>query len=173
VVERHHVFSCVMPFVLDRCGYFPARIFGPLIGAPNSGANRQTLNKPANNGTAPMTATMMPVAPPRPNRPQAIRAMPARMRVIRPAGEAKQYHCLTRFRLRRLPKVNIEGLMVAAGQNLKRLIKHRRERLFRCECAPLRLADPAGRGFICSTQAAPRRPASPAWSAAGTHRSRA
>ena len=38
-------------------------------------------------------------------------------------GEAKQFHRLRRFRLRRLEKVNIEGLMVAAGQNLKRLLK--------------------------------------------------
>jgi hypothetical protein len=39
-------------------------------------------------------------------------------------GEAKEFHRLRRFRLRRLLKVNIEGVMVAAGQNLKRLIKH-------------------------------------------------
>ena len=37
-------------------------------------------------------------------------------------GEAKQFHQLRRFRLRSLRKVNIEGVMVAAGQNLKRLI---------------------------------------------------
>jgi transposase len=35
-------------------------------------------------------------------------------------GEAKQFHRLERFRLRGLEKVNIEGLMVAAGQNIKR-----------------------------------------------------
>jgi len=40
-------------------------------------------------------------------------------------GEAKEFHHLRRFRLRRLLKVNIEGVMVAAGQNLKRLLKHR------------------------------------------------
>jgi len=39
-------------------------------------------------------------------------------------GEAKEFHRLRRFRLRRLLKVNIEGVMVAAGQNLKRLIRH-------------------------------------------------
>ena len=39
-------------------------------------------------------------------------------------GEAKEFHRLRRIRLRRLHKVNIEGVMVAAGQNLKRLIKH-------------------------------------------------
>lgn len=45
-------------------------------------------------------------------------------------GEAKEFHGLRRFRLRRLRKVNIEGVMVAAGQNLKRLIKHDLEMLF-------------------------------------------
>jgi len=40
-------------------------------------------------------------------------------------GEAKEFHCLRRFHLRRLLNVNIEALMVAAGQNLKRLIKHK------------------------------------------------
>src|SRR4030095_6152378 len=35
-------------------------------------------------------------------------------------GEAKEFHCLRRFRLRRLRKVNMEAAMVAAGQNLKR-----------------------------------------------------
>src|SRR5687768_12230988 len=39
-------------------------------------------------------------------------------------GEAKEFHGLRRFRLRRLRKVNIEGVMIAAGQNLKRLIRH-------------------------------------------------
>jgi transposase len=39
-------------------------------------------------------------------------------------GEAKQFHQLTRFRLRPLKKVNIEGLIVAAGQNIKRLLKY-------------------------------------------------
>ena len=45
-------------------------------------------------------------------------------------GEAKEFHCLRRFRLRRLRRVNIEGVMVAAGQNLKRLIKHNLGMLF-------------------------------------------
>ena len=40
-------------------------------------------------------------------------------------GEAKVLHGLRRFRLRGLHKTNIEGLMVAAGQNLKRLLRHR------------------------------------------------
>jgi hypothetical protein len=38
-------------------------------------------------------------------------------------GEAKQWHGLRQFRLRGLPKVNMVGLLVAAGQNLKRLLK--------------------------------------------------
>ena len=38
-------------------------------------------------------------------------------------GEAKQFHQLRQFRLRGLKKVNIEGVMVAAGQNIERLIK--------------------------------------------------
>jgi transposase len=44
-------------------------------------------------------------------------------------GEAKDFHRLRRFRLRGLHKVNIEGIMIAAGQNLKRLIKHHTENL--------------------------------------------
>ena len=37
-------------------------------------------------------------------------------------AEAKQWHGLRRFRLRGLENVNREGLLVAAGQNLKRLL---------------------------------------------------
>jgi Transposase DDE domain len=40
-------------------------------------------------------------------------------------GEAKDWHGLRRFRLRRLPKVNTEALLTAAGQNLKRLRRRR------------------------------------------------
>jgi hypothetical protein len=40
-------------------------------------------------------------------------------------GEAKEFHRLRCFRLRGLLKVNIEGVMTAAGQNLKRLIKYK------------------------------------------------
>ena len=39
-------------------------------------------------------------------------------------GEAKQWHGLDKFRLRRLRKVNIEGVLIAAGQNIKRLLRH-------------------------------------------------
>jgi hypothetical protein len=40
-------------------------------------------------------------------------------------GEGKQWHGMRRFRLRGLDKVNIEGLLRAAGQNIKRLLKGR------------------------------------------------
>jgi hypothetical protein len=37
-------------------------------------------------------------------------------------GEAKDWHGLRRFRLRRLEKVNAEALLIAAGQNVKRVL---------------------------------------------------
>lgn len=37
-------------------------------------------------------------------------------------AEAKDWHGMRRFRLRRLEKVNMEALMIAAGQNVKRLL---------------------------------------------------
>jgi transposase len=37
-------------------------------------------------------------------------------------GEAKEWHGFRRFRLRRLEKVNSEALMIASGQNVKRLL---------------------------------------------------
>jgi hypothetical protein len=37
-------------------------------------------------------------------------------------AEAKLWHGLRRFRRRRLENVNIEGLLIAAGQNLKRFL---------------------------------------------------
>lgn len=37
-------------------------------------------------------------------------------------AEAKDWHGLRRFRLRRLWRVNCEALLIAAGQNLKRLL---------------------------------------------------
>ena len=40
-------------------------------------------------------------------------------------GEAKEWHELARFRLRTLLKVNIEALLIATGQNLKRLLSWR------------------------------------------------
>ena len=61
------------------------------------------------------------------------RELPAYERAIRKRkvwleplfAEAKVLHGLRRFRLHGLHKANIEGLMVAAGQNLKRLLNHR------------------------------------------------
>ncbi len=40
-------------------------------------------------------------------------------------GEGKAWHAMHRFRLRTLPKVNIEVLLIAAGQTLKRLLSWR------------------------------------------------
>jgi hypothetical protein len=40
-------------------------------------------------------------------------------------AEAKARHGLRRFRLRRLERVNSEALLIAAGQNLKRLLRWR------------------------------------------------
>ncbi len=40
-------------------------------------------------------------------------------------AEAKDWHGLRRFRLRGLPKVNGEALVIAAGQNLKRVLSRR------------------------------------------------
>ncbi len=39
-------------------------------------------------------------------------------------GEAKDWHGSRRFRLRRLEKVNTEALLIAAGQNIKRLLTY-------------------------------------------------
>lgn len=43
-------------------------------------------------------------------------------------GEAKQWHGLYRFRLRRLWRVNIEALLIASVQNIKQLLKPRYSR---------------------------------------------
>jgi Transposase DDE domain len=40
-------------------------------------------------------------------------------------AEAKDWHGMRRFRLRLLWRVNCEALRIAAGQNLKRLLKKR------------------------------------------------
>ena len=39
-----------------------------------------------------------------------------------PFAEAKRWHGMERFRLRGLERVNVEALLVAAGQNIKRLL---------------------------------------------------
>jgi hypothetical protein len=57
------------------------------------------------------------------------RAMRKRKVWIEPVfGEAKDWHGLRRFRLRRLRKVNIEALVIASGQNIKRLVNRERFR---------------------------------------------
>jgi transposase len=61
-------------------------------------------------------------------------------------GEAKDWHGLRRFRLRRLEKVTIEALLIASGQNIKRLVaaRERGPRKLAQEAA-LRPPDPVSR----------------------------
>jgi hypothetical protein len=61
-------------------------------------------------------------------------------------GEAKEWHGLRSFRLRRLEKVTIEALLIASGQNIKRLVAAR-ERGPRklAQAAALRPPDPVSR----------------------------
>jgi hypothetical protein len=71
-----------------------------------------------------------------------LKAMRKRSVWIEPLfGEAKEFHGLRRFRLRRLRKVNIEDVMVAAGQNLKRLIQHYLAKLFSLLISPFSAFD--------------------------------
>jgi hypothetical protein len=59
-------------------------------------------------------------------RPAYTKAMGKRKVWVEPLfGEAKDWHGLRRFRLRRLWNVNIEALLIATGQNLKRLLRNR------------------------------------------------
>jgi hypothetical protein len=54
------------------------------------------------------------------------RAMDKRKVWVEPLfGEAKDWHGLRRFRLRGLWQVNVDALLIAPGQNLKRLIRKR------------------------------------------------
>ena len=60
-------------------------------------------------------------------------------------GEAKEWHGLRRFRLRRL-EVNIETLLIASGQNIKRLVAAReRGPRKRAQAQALRPPDPVSR----------------------------
>jgi hypothetical protein len=61
-------------------------------------------------------------------------------------AEAKDWHGLRRFRLRRLEKVNIEALLISSGQNIKRLVaaRDRRPRKL-AQVAALHLPDPVSR----------------------------
>jgi transposase len=61
-------------------------------------------------------------------------------------AEAKDWHGLRRFRLRRLEKVNIEALLTASGQNVKRLVAARdRGPRKLAQVAALRPPDPVSR----------------------------
>jgi DDE family transposase len=54
------------------------------------------------------------------------RAMRKRQVWVEPLfAEGKTWHGLGRFRLRGLPKVNMEALLIATGQNLKRFLARR------------------------------------------------
>jgi hypothetical protein len=53
------------------------------------------------------------------------KAMGKRKVWVEPLFGEKDWHGLRRFRLRRLWKVNIEALLIATGQNLKRLLRNR------------------------------------------------
>jgi len=58
-------------------------------------------------------------------------------------GEAKEWHRMVRFRLRMLEKVNVEALMVAGGQNIKRLVSsHGRGPKSVAQVAALPLSEP-------------------------------
>lgn len=57
-------------------------------------------------------------------------------------GEAKMWHNLQRFRLRGLVKVNIQGLLTAAGQNIKRLLKQQSPKYIPGPCGSAALRVP-------------------------------
>ena len=61
-------------------------------------------------------------------------------------GEAKDWHGMRRFRLRRLEKVNIDALLTASGQNIKRLVAARKRGPRKwAQAAALRPPDPVSR----------------------------
>ncbi len=67
-------------------------------------------------------------------------------------GEAKDWHGSSRFRLRTLEKVNAEALLIAAGQNIKRLLTYgERGPRRRTQVAALRQPTPNTYGF-CSAR---------------------
>jgi hypothetical protein len=68
-------------------------------------------------------------------------------------GEAKEWHGMRRFRLRRLEKVNIEALLIASGQNVKRVLAfggHRPKKL--AQVAALRPPSASGRKIRCARE---------------------
>jgi hypothetical protein len=70
-------------------------------------------------------------------------------------AEAKDWHGLRRFRLRRLEKVNIEALLIASGQNIKRLVAARERGPRKLAQAALRPPDPVSR---CRSHVSGRQP---------------
>ena len=68
-------------------------------------------------------------------------------------AEAKDWHGMRRFRLRRLEKVNMEALLIALGQNVKRLLTlegHRPRKL--AQAAALRPSVATGPEFSCARE---------------------
>jgi hypothetical protein len=68
-------------------------------------------------------------------------------------GEAKEWHGMRRFRLRRLEKVNIEALLITSGQNVKRLLAFggRRPKKL-AQVAALRLPNASGNKMRCARE---------------------
>jgi hypothetical protein len=60
----------------------------PLRGLPNKGPITQIFKTPVKMGNSPIAAIIVPLGPPVIKRPEAIIALPATMRRIRPVGEA-------------------------------------------------------------------------------------
>ena len=74
----------------------------------------------------PSAAAVPQTAPPQKGQSRDEKAMAKRKIWVEPLfGEAKDWHGLRRFRLRRLWKVDAEALLIATGQNLKRLLRKR------------------------------------------------
>ena len=68
-------------------------------------------------------------------------------------AEAKEWHGMRRFRLRGLEKVNMEALLVASGQNVKRLLAfggHRPKKL--AHAAALRPPSASGHEIGCARE---------------------
>jgi transposase len=74
-------------------------------------------------------------------------------------AEAKDWHGLRRFRLRGLEKVNVEALLIASGQNIKRLVTagDRRPRKL-AQAVALRPPEPASRCGLHLSDRPPFRP---------------
>ena len=73
-------------------------------------------------------------------------------------AEAKDWHGMRRFRLRRLEKVNMEALLIASGQNAKRLLAFggRRPKKL-AQAAALRPPSASGHEIRCAREHHPSR----------------